>query len=331
MNSSSHGRSSDEMAAHWAAKIDGGSMSEADRQELERWLSADPAHRLALSAYCQLSTDLEQTLPQLVRSGSLSMPESPGAARRPWLRAAWAAGICAAAAALAVGVWLQQPEADQQLIATSVGQRQSLTLRDGTRVELNARTNLAVQFRDDERRVRLADGQAFFQVAKDPRRAFVVETPSGSVRVTGTEFDVRADARNEFAVTVVEGSVQVSPVHLEGRAAGPTSLVAGQQLIARPDGVLTRSIEAAQLEDLLAWRRGQVVFDGTSLGDALAEFARYHGRSISAAPEVASLTLGGRYNLDNLDDFLNAIEAFLPVQVLRDLSGAISVTPRTGN
>ena len=69
------------------------------------------------------------------------------------------------------------------------------------------------------------------------------------------------------------------------------------------------------------------MFDGVPLSAALARFARYHGRGITAAPEVANLSVGGRFSLDDLDGFLVALEAALPVRVTRGLSGTVQVGP----
>src|SRR5688572_32627171 len=89
-------------------------------------------------------------------------------------------------------------------------ERGSRTLADGTRVELNANTSLRFENTRTQRLVQLASGEAHFIVTKDESRPFIVQTPAGSVRVTGTTFNVRSDpARNTFEVTVVEGSVQV--------------------------------------------------------------------------------------------------------------------------
>lgn len=70
------------------------------------------------------------------------------------------------------------------------------------------------------------------------------------------------------------------------------------------------------------------MFNGVPLSSALARFARYHGRGITAAPEVANLSVGGRYSLDDLDGFLSSLETFMPtVHVTRDLSGRVYVGP----
>lgn len=320
----------DEQAALWAARLDGSELDLAARRELETWLKADPAHRALLTQYCQFSADLEQQLPLLEgnRDRSAETPETRETARsHPWShRPRWAgAMLTAAAAVLLVALWTLRPTpAPLQSVATAAAHRQALTLADGTVVELNAQTNLRFLITDKERLVRLAAGEAFFSVHKDASRPFVIETPSGSVRVTGTQFNVRTDSTGVLEVAVAEGSVLVRP----GQADAPASLTAAQLFTGTAGGNSLRTLSPAELSDLLAWRQGQAVFTGTPLTEALARFARYHGRGFTASGETAGLRLGGRYSLDDLEGFCSALEEVLPVRVTRDLNGNLLVSRR---
>ncbi|HEU5079749.1 MAG TPA: FecR domain-containing protein [Opitutaceae bacterium] len=324
----------EEQASLWAARLEGEDFSAADRRALEAWLAEAPEHRALLSEYCQFSADLEETLPALVAAGSIEMPALAAAGHsRRWWKSPWKIGaglaLGAAAASLAFALWFAQPHNQHKTVATSVAQRQSLTLDDGTRIELNAQTSLLVENTRAERRVRLADGEIFLTVSKDKSRPFFVETPNGSVRVTGTVFDVRSEGNAALSVTVVEGSVQVRPGEFStGRASSPVSLTAGDQLSASAHGVEVTNLPASAVEDQLAWRQGQVVFDGVPLREALARFAHYHGRGITAAPGAAELKVGGRFSLDDIDGFFSALETVLPVKVTHDLSGASTVSLR---
>ena len=86
-----------------------------------------------------------------------------------------------------------------------------------------------------------------------------------------------------------------------------------------------------QLEDLLAWRQGVIIFDGVPLREAIARFAYHHGIRIQVAPAVAGELVGGRYNLDDLRGFLDKLELILPVNVKADLDGGnVIVGPRSG-
>lgn len=322
---SSFNPAADEQAALWAARLEGSSLSSDERAALDTWLAEDPTHRTLLSQYCQFSADLEEQLPLLVAADLVTMPEQKTSRRSSkivWFTTA----ALAAAAAVMVLVRPHSAPAPFQNLATPVAQRQSVILPDGTRVELNAQTSLAMESNGPERRVRLADGEAFFEVSKDPSRPFIVVTPSGSVRVTGTKFDVHTEPGLPFEVTVVEGSVQVRPGELSGaQTSAPFSLGAGDHLSADMHGVTVQALSSSSVSDTLAWRRGQVVFNDTPLRDALARFARYHGRGITTTPEAANLKVGGLYSLDDIDGFFAAVEEFLPVRVTHDLSGTVRV------
>ena len=316
----------EEQASLWAARLDGSVLSAADRLALDQWLAGNPAHRELLSQFCQFSADLEQKLPALVAAGALDLPAGPSRRLR-WLK--WAAPLALAAAAT-VGflVWLHPAPVQSDNVATPVARRQSLTLADGTRIDLNAQTSLQIELTGSRRHVLLASGEAFFTVHKDPSRPFIVETPAGSVRVTGTRFNVRAETNSTLEVTVAEGSVQAHPAATGSTPSVPHALTAGDQLSAGPGGVEVRRLSAAALEDALAWRQGQVVFNGVPLSDALARFARYHGRGITVAPDAAGKRVGGRYSLDDLDGFLSFIEEELSVRVTRELNGTVQVSAR---
>lgn len=328
MNASSHSfdPSTEERAALWAARLDGSSLSAADRTELDAWLAQNPAHRVLLSQYCQFSADLEQHLPALVQSGAVSMPAiaSPARSRTSRWRALWVGGFLTAAAAIAVLSLRVAPGIESHNLSTAVAQRQALTLSDGSQIELNAHTTLRVDFDRAERRVRLARGRAFFTVAKDTDRPFIVETPAGSVRVTGTRFDVHTDTASPFEVTVLDGSVQVRA----GASHAPVHLNARDHLSSTGEHISVTPLSPAELADRLAWRDGRVVFADTPLRDAIAHFARHHARKITAVPAVADLRIGGRFNLDDLDGFFTALESILPVQILRDRDGSIQVAAR---
>ncbi len=325
----------EETASLWAARLEGATLTSRQQTDLDVWLDADPRHREALAHYCQLSTDLERHLPTLLSSGSVHLPETtPNDERHSTRRSPfWGWLTAAAMAVVVVGVVLFNGRSDRfapTSYATPVAHRQSITLDDGTHVDLNAGTHLVVQHSPTERRVRLADGQAFFQVTKNPDRPFIVETPAGSVRVTGTAFDVRTTSADEIEVTVLEGSVQVRlGPDIAPASTGPIDLGAEDQLTTRahqPPAV--RRIGQQGVNDALAWINGQIVFYETPLKQVLSRFAHYHGRGISADPGAGELALTGRYSLENLDSFFSDLESVIAVKVVHDQSGTTRVQLR---
>jgi transmembrane sensor len=317
----------DEQAAYWAARLDGSTLTAADRGALDTWLAADPAHRAALAGYCQLSADLEQQMPLLegIRDESAETTTALHAARpNPWLRWPVLAGaVLTAAAAVALFFTTGGPPPQRADYATPVAQRAAHNLADGTRVELNARTLLAVDFSAAARRVRLDEGEAFFAVAKDAARPFTVETPAGSVRVTGTQFAVRVEPAG-LAVIVAEGSVNA--LRPNGTMA---SLIAGDHYVQTADQTQMRRLSAAQLADTLAWREGKAVFRDVALREVVATLARHHGRELTVDEAIADKRIGGTFRLDDIRSFLNLLTQAVEVRIEGDLAhGPLRVVAR---
>ncbi|HWA08067.1 MAG TPA: FecR domain-containing protein [Opitutaceae bacterium] len=320
-----HNPAAEEQAALWAARLEGSSLAPADRAALDAWLAEDPAHRDLLAQYRRFSSELEDRLLLLAAAGGVALPAAP-AARHGW-QFGWILGPALAAAALAVGVvWWARPAHQSASFATAAAQRREIALVDGTRVELDAGTRLDVEIGGAERHVRLSVGEAFFTVSKDPNRPFIVETPAGSVRVTGTVFSVHTEPSVGLDVTVVEGSVLVRPGIPGAPAAEPVSLHANDAVSIGPDGaVVKRTLSNDALDEALLWRKGKVVFHTVPLRTALARIAHYAGREIHVSDDAANLPVGGLYGLDP-DEFFKAFEALQPIRVTSTPGGPVQVT-----
>jgi transmembrane sensor len=291
-------------------------MTDADRQSLATWLDADPEHRWVLSRYRQLSAQLGEQFG--AAADSLTIADATGRRQR------WRiySGVMAAAAAVAILIAVLAGRPRE--FATRIAERHVATLNDGSHIELNAQTSLSVDFSRSERRVRLMRGEALFTVAKDSTRPFLVETPSGVVRVTGTIFNVRAARDERVEVTVLEGNVRVRATNTPAE----TALVPGAQAVLAAEKVALRELPQGAAQDAVAWREGRVVFNDTPLAEALERFSGYHAQVIAADSGVADLRLGGRYALDDLNGFLDSLERVLGVRVVREANGTLRATAR---
>lgn len=297
----------DEQAARWTSRLDGGAMTPADRRELHAWLDEAPAHRTAFEYYQLICDDTTEAIPALAELSPIARPD-PAPASRRW-RGWWVAAAGVAAALVAGVSWTVPYFRDTRTVATIAAQRSTLSLPDGSRADLNAQTALFTDFRRGRRFVRLEKGEAYFSVAKDPAHPFFVETSGGTVRVTGTEFNVRLAPEGRPEVTLLDGSV------LFENAVARVKLVPGQQLSA--DGEL-RNLAAGELENVTAWRQGRIVLNGLTLAEAAARFAAFHGKTITVAPDLAAVQMGGRYSLDDLAGFFDALsDERLALRVVR--------------
>ena len=312
----------EQQAALWSARLTTGSLSDAERLALAEWLEADPEHRWILSRYRELCGLLDEQLPVLLDPVVADEFIARTASRNRWRRGVRLALAAAAAMAVVAAGWWLRP----QTVDTLAAERRSLALADGSRVDLNARTSLRIDLGRHERHVRLAQGEAFFSVAHDAARPFLVETPQGDVRVTGTVFNVRQTARAGVEITVLEGAVQV---RAKAAPAGPVPLRREEQARLTAAGVHVRPLTPEAVLSAVAWRDGQATFEAAPLADALERFSAYTGRSITVSPAAAGLRVGGRYSLDDLDGFLAAIQQALPVNVLRGEDGSVRVVARS--
>ena len=191
--------------------------------------------------------------------------------------------------------------------ATAVGEQRSITLEDGSSVELNSRSRIKLRFTENERAVDLLEGQALFKVTKDSERPFVVRTGDTRVRAVGTQFDVYRK-RTGTVVTVVEGRVAVAPNLRSGTPipqpqlslpeAGPRVgpgeflVAAGEQLVVTQ--TLIEPPTVANIAIATAWTDKRLVFEDTPLREVVEEFNRYNRQQLVIRdPELYDFHVSG--------------------------------------
>lgn len=221
---------------------------------------------------------------------------APGARRR---RARLAAG-----AALAASVFLAWSPAYLYLTSdhlTGSGEERQVTLADGSVVHLGAGTGISVDYDDGPRRVRLLSGRAFFEVAPNRDRLFVVRSGALEVSVLGTAFDVQRLERL-YAVTVQEGDVAVRYDGSDRQRVAP-----GERLtIDRADG-RTR-LDPVDPDDVATWRDGRLFVYDRALADVVESLARYYsGRILVLDETLRQRRVTGSYALDDPDAALEAL------------------------
>ncbi len=187
-----------------------GETTEAENEQILMWLDQDPEAHIKELNRIRYICQAVQHAPQQ------ALPGRPFLSLHRW--SVRLAGM-AALVALVVGVWhagqwrSQRAIADRMsVVEVPAGQYIRLTLEDGTSVWLNASSRLEypVLFTGKERRVRIS-GEALFEVERDEKRPFIVETFASEIEVLGTKFDVCADERHDrFSATLLEGRVKVT-------------------------------------------------------------------------------------------------------------------------
>ncbi len=239
---------------------------------------------------------------------------------RLWIYAAAVWLVLFASGAGALYFYLQQPK--DLIYSTEVGQREHLVLSDNSQVDVDADSSVVVRFGKRERHVEVLRGQAYFQVAKERTRKFVVENRGRVVIATGTEFNVEA-LPDETRVVLAEGHVVVgTPGTNGGLAQKLAALSPGDILRLGPAGRMELKHDANVLA-LTAWRHGKLVFDDTPVGEAIADMARYTHQSVELGPGTASIRVSGVFAEGDLAGLLSALESYYGVKPERDAGGAV--------
>jgi len=219
-----NGSSGEPDAASWFVRLQRHPDDEETQQAFEAWLAADPAHREAWArvdgAWGRLG-ELKQD-PEILAARAALQSELAAQARQR--RLSWAAGLAAVAVMggglLGYGVWRQGQTTEPTSVAaaspqplavysTPVGGLRTVALEDGSKVTLNTDTEVRLTGWGASRRLSLVRGEAYFEVAQDPQRPFVVSVAGRTVTALGTAFDVRI-APDRWSVSLIEGKVRVA-------------------------------------------------------------------------------------------------------------------------
>jgi transmembrane sensor len=294
----------DEEAARWALRIDTGEIDPDTDTALQAWLAADPMRRGAL-------VRAEAVLSYFDRGRALA-----GVIPRPQAKPIWIRRRLVLAAAsfavMAVCGWIMI--SSPRHYGTSIGEIRSVPLRDGSSVMINTQSAIQVDLEAQLRQVTLSAGEAWFKVAHDTKRPFVVSAGRVRVRAVGTAFSVRK--RDDGAdVSVTEGIVETWVVGDEARA---VRVAAGSKAFVpeyEPPKLVTGS---AEIERSLAWRDGQIALQGETLADAAAQFNRYNREKIVIADSgLAEEKLIGQFRATDPLAFTDAVSTMLGVSVSR--------------
>ncbi len=315
-----------DQACQWIARLRADDVSEADREAFALWLAANPAHGEAMDAMLAMWEDLEilKDRPQdtQLEPGHKPVPELDTSRRR------WLATGLALAASVMVAVLLApalQLGGERQHFQTELGEQLLVDLEDGSQIQLNTRTALDVQFDAGLRRVELQRGEAFFTVARDTARPFIVIAGNTEVRVLGTAFSVML--RGEVSeITVTHGVVRVTELDAPNTRPAQSEILRRNQRITGDRSGLARASEVAA-DNLLAWRDGKLVAEQMSLAQLVDELSRYHPTEIVIAePGLASTTVSGVFRLEDLDSILLALEHTVGVRSVALADGSIQLT-----
>lgn len=294
-------------AAEWViARREHGGWTGESQKALDAWLAQSPAHQIA---YLRINSawDRADRLVALTPVGRRSIWEH---ARPLMMRGA--AG-CAALAIVGV-VWVsllpKMPEA--KVYSTTAGNRATISLNDGSQIELNTDTTLRLATGHNQSTVWLDEGEAYFSIKHNESRPFSVVVNGHRIVDLGTKFLVRRQDAT-VRVALMDGSLRFDPGKDGTRS---TTLKPGDVLIANANRVRVTREPVTRLTNEIGWRNDLVIFEHTTLAEAVAEINRYGRKKLVVAdPEIGVRKISGAFPATNSELFARAARSALDLKI----------------
>jgi transmembrane sensor len=305
-------------ALRWVARQSTGPLDETERQALDAWLAEDIRHE---GAYLR-ATVINQALDLAMIHETLR--PKPDQLQVEWADASWKRGrsrraflqggaIAASAAVLGAGMLFKAPGSNL-VLTTAKGEFRKVPLADKSLASINSASEVEVRLTDQARKIKLKKGEAWFEVARDKSKPFIVDAGEVQVRAVGTAFGVRRFS-NGAEILVTEGVVEVW--NREGIAERRTLTAGESTFVSNQASQISVTSEPAEVERKLAWREGKLVFNNQTLKEAVADFNRYSSRKIIIVDrELMNRTLIGQYPIDEPELFAKDVSTFLDVPII---------------
>ncbi|MGE5500540.1 MAG: FecR family protein [Ignavibacteriales bacterium] len=289
-----------EQAMAWIARLDREGPDARLRHELDAWLDGDSRRQGAFLRAEAAWNMLDRA--SVLEPAAEEAGVSRGVDRRRMLLGG---GGLAASLIAGAGGFATWRALHTLRIGTRKGEIRRVPLNDGSLAVVNTETQVKVDLQPKLRAVSLDKGEAWFEVAKDKSRPFVVAAGDVRVRAVGTAFSVRR-TDGGAVVQVTEGVVEAWCVGDEAHA---VRISHGDQAVVAPAAAPAIAPEGAEeIDRKLAWRTGLIILSGETLGQAAAEFNRYNDRQIVIDdPELAAKTYVGRFHTNDPEAFVKAV------------------------
>lgn len=285
--------SPDDQALEWLVRLNDSRVDPELHDDFARW-HAVPDHAQAWARAEAFWNRLHPVTTEMRRRRQLS-------------RRAAIAGGGAALMLAPLGFWLSRPGrgADYRTLA---GEIRALSLPDGSRVELAPGSALSADYGAAERRLTLHLGEAFFQVAGDPGRPFVVSAGAGEFTALGTAFNIRM-TKDQISLTVTEHSVRVRRGRVE------TVVGQGQQLAIGAEG--RPHLTTVDPETQISWRQGLLVFEAAPLREVMDVLARNAGWTVMMSDAAGRIPVTAMFSLPRLSEAPQTLAETLPLRLSR--------------
>jgi len=337
-------------ASLWIAKLDN-ELSAQEKLAFQQWVTKDEENHRVLMKMAEVWDKMDD----LARLSDL-FPKNQGTGQESrFSMSTWGNYVAAAAAVMVITLlsvhgMLQAPnssvESGQVLAVaglventyeTAVGERSTITLSDGSLLTLNTNSAVKVHYANEYRLLKLERGEIHIQVAHHRQRPLSVWANNKLVQAVGTAFNVEINSDQSIELVVTEGKVLVA-VHQaqQGERLVPPVLGTGSMAVSRGEQVLLSEVDGdvsrIDSEDIkvkLSWREGDLIFQGESLADAMAEINRYtQVEFIIVDEELKQVRIAGLFRAGDVDGLLSALRKNFNITSRRTGDGKVLLSPK---
>lgn len=293
-------------AADWViARREHGSWTEENQKSLDSWLAQSPAHQIA---YLRIDSAWGRA-DRLVALKPIERRPVWDRARPLMKRGAAGCAALAIAGAIWASLLPQRPEA--KVYSTTAGNRATISLKDGSQIELNTETTLRLATERNRSTVWLDEGEAYFSIRHNKSRPFTVVVGGHHILDLGTKFFVRRQG-TAVRVALMDGSIRFDP---DRGGTGSATLKPGDVLIADANKVRVTREPITRLSNEISWRNDLVVFEHTTLAEAVAELNRYGRKKLVVAdPEIGARKISGAFPASDSELFARAARSALDLK-----------------
>lgn len=315
----------DDEAVAWVARSLSGAFSKEEEASMASWLKADERHRNAFDAYMHIAncaSAAADSAAELSLEKDLEQFAEQRASRRNWFIGVPAIAASVAAAAVFVFAVMDSPDS-YSTYATNRGETEEVSLSDGTVIALNTETEIQVQIDGRQRSVRLLKGEAHFDVARDPKRRFVVTSAIAETSVLGTRFNIYQKPE-ETIVSVLSGVVDVDSMQSEDST---VTLIAGQEVAIDKDQGW-QSIRTFKPAAVTSWRRGLAYHENTPLSTVVADLNRYFDVELAIGDSaLRDIPVTGGFDTTDQAVAIEALSIALSLRAERQGAASIVLYP----
>lgn len=329
-------------ASSWVAKIDNGAMSKKDKLGLSEWINRSPAHLSELRIIAKIWGDVDSLIDNAIKDCIETNNVSSGFfissafSHRPFITLSYVSSFVlvlflSMAYIFPAKYGVSDPLQEPKLVLDAVkGGSTVKQLSDGSTVHLNTNSMIEVRYSENERVVNLISGEVLFDVSKDKARPFRVQIKGKFIEALGTRFLIKLTSEMT-EVLVTEGTIKYYEMTAGVQKNHDILLHIGQAGRFFKNTSEVTNLSQQEIQNRMAWLNGEMVFSGEPLSFVMSELSRYNDVHISLAPEIRDIKIGGRFDINDIDRILEALQISEGLDIYTSKDGSKYLSKKNSN